>query len=156
MSPGRLTIGLTLMGFGVLALLASTGAVDLGATLASWWSVPLIVLAGADIATTRAIRVPTIILGLGGLVLLGATTGVFGGKAVGLLGPIVLIALGVAVMAGWSASARVVSSVTKSAEVGADPPAPEQALAHTTRRPPQIGFPVRLIRACYPPPSSHL
>ncbi len=96
------------MGFGVLALLASTGAVDLGETVTSWWPVPLIVLAGADIATTRAIRVPTIILGLGGLVLLGATTGVFGGKAVGLLGPIVLIALGVAVIAGWSARRTVV------------------------------------------------
>ena len=102
MSPGRLVLGLVLVAIGVVAVLDGADVLTGTEVVGDWWPVALVAL-----GTTQAVADRRLGWGSGavlvlGLVLLGGTTGLFGGDGLSLVGPVLLIVLGLAVIAGWS------------------------------------------------------
>lgn len=101
MNPGRAVIGTLLVGLGSVFLLDTAGVLDAGRTLGDWWPLIVILLGAFQIASERRVGlVPAALVG-GGLLLLGGTTGLFGGFNWGIVWPIALIAAGAGLLLGW-------------------------------------------------------
>lgn len=98
-SPGRILIGLALIGLGVVFLLDRAGNIEAGEILGDWWPVAIIAVGLVQLAERpRSIVGPAIVIGAGVLVLL-FTTDVLQGDAWSLVWPLVLIAIGLVIIA---------------------------------------------------------
>ncbi|MCB2222977.1 MAG: cell wall-active antibiotics response protein [Actinobacteria bacterium] len=101
MNAGRAFVGAVLVGIGALFLLDGAGALDAGRALADWWPLGIVLLGAFQIASERRVGPVTGVLVVGGLLLLGGTTGLFGAVDWGIVWPILLITAGGALLLGW-------------------------------------------------------
>jgi hypothetical protein len=101
MNAGRAVVGSILVGVGAVFLLDAAGALEAGPTLARWWPAAVVLLGAFQIASERRVGPVSGILLTGGLLLLGATTGVFGSVDWGLVWPAILILAGAGLLFGW-------------------------------------------------------
>ena len=98
MNAGRGVVGSILVAVGAVFLADAAGA---GPTLADWWPVAVVLLGAFQIASERRVGPVSGVLLIGGMLLLGATTGVFGSVDWGLVWPITLILAGAGLLFGW-------------------------------------------------------
>jgi hypothetical protein len=97
--PGRVLIGLALIGLGVVFLLDRAGTVDAGDVIGDWWPVIIVALGLVQLAERPPSLVgPAIVVGAGALLLL-FTTDVLQESAWNFVWPVVLIAIGVLIIA---------------------------------------------------------
>jgi len=101
MNAGRGVVGTLLIGVGAVFLLDASGTLDAGATLGDWWPLGIVMLGAFQIASERSVGPVSGVLLVGGLALLGATTGVFGTVDWAIVWPVVLILAGAALLFGW-------------------------------------------------------
>ena len=101
MNAGRAVVGTLLVGLGSVFLLDTADVLDAGKTLGDWWPVAIVLLGAFQIASERRVGPVPAALVLGGLVLLGATTGLFGSVNWGVVWPIALITVGAGLLLGW-------------------------------------------------------
>jgi Cell wall-active antibiotics response 4TMS YvqF/Domain of unknown function (DUF5668) len=96
--PGRVLLGLALIGLGVVFLLDRAGTVDAGDLIGDWWPVAIIVLGLVQLAERPpSIVGPAIVMGAGAILLL-FTTDVLEDSAWNFVWPAVLIAIGVVIL----------------------------------------------------------
>ena len=101
MNAGRAVVGTLLVGLGSVFLLDTADLLDAGATLSDWWPLAIVLLGAFQVASERRVRLVPAVLVLGGLTLLGATTGLFGSVDWGIVWPVSLIAVGGGLLLGW-------------------------------------------------------
>lgn len=101
MNAGRAVIGTVLVGLGTVFLLDGGGVLDAGATLGDWWPMGVVLLGAFQIASERGVGPVSGALLVGGLALLGATTGLFGTVDWAIVWPVVLILAGAGLLLGW-------------------------------------------------------
>lgn len=95
MKPLRLWIGLVFLTLGAFGILDATGTIDAGQTIDKWWPVAIIGLGVVGMITDRRISLgPLLVVGVGSVLLVDQ----LGGMKEDLVGPVVLIAIGVAVL----------------------------------------------------------
>ncbi len=106
MRSGRLILGIALIAIGGLFLLDQADVIDAGETIREWWPAALIVLGLVQlIERPRHYLVPLLLVGLGAIFLLVSTEIVKDVSVGGLVGPTLLIAVGLAVLFGRSGMA---------------------------------------------------
>jgi predicted membrane protein len=99
MKPGRVLLGLALIGLGVLFLLDRAGTLEAGQVIGDWWPVIIIGLGLVQLAERpRSFLGPGIIIVIG-VVLLLFSTDVVEGSLWNYLWPVVLIVIGLAIIA---------------------------------------------------------
>ena len=101
MNAGRAVVGTLLVGLGSVFLLDTAGVLDAATTLGDWWPLAIVFLGAFQIASERRAGPLPLALVVGGLVVLGATTGLFGTVDWGIVWPIVLISMGLGLLLGW-------------------------------------------------------
>ena len=101
----RLLIGTIVLAFGVVFLLGAAGALNADQVIHDWWPVLLIATGLAQLAERPRSRVVPLILLCVGAVLLLFTTDVAKGDPGPYVGPIILIAIGLAILARWTTKA---------------------------------------------------
>jgi hypothetical protein len=101
MNAGRAVVGSILVAVGAVFLLDAAGAVEAGPVLAHWWPAAVVLLAAFQIASERRVGPVSGVLLAVGLLLLGATTGLFGSIDWGVVWPIALILAGAGLLFGW-------------------------------------------------------
>jgi len=101
MNAGRGVVGTVLIGVGAVFLLDASGVLDAGATLGDWWPLGIVMLGAFQIASERSVGPASGVLLVGGLALLGATTGLFGTIDWAIVWPVVLILAGAGLLFGW-------------------------------------------------------
>ncbi len=101
MNAGRAVVGTLLVGLGSVFLLDTAGVLDAGSTLRDWWPVAIVFLGAFQIASERKAGLLPVALVIGGMIVLGATTGLFGSVDWGIVWPIVLISAGAGLLLGW-------------------------------------------------------
>jgi predicted membrane protein len=96
--PGRIYVGLLLVGLGVIFLLDRAGTLEAGETLRQWWPAALIGLGLVQlIERPRSVLGPAIFV-IAGVVLLLFTLDLIQGSALAVIWPVALIALGLIVL----------------------------------------------------------
>ena len=106
MKAGRVVTGTGLIVLGALFLLDAAGMLDAGHLIGMWWPLLIIGAAAAHPFTERRAGPGAAAVALAGLLLLGATTGLLGGRAWAVVWPGLLILLGIGVVvAGRSGAA---------------------------------------------------
>jgi predicted membrane protein len=99
MRPGRVLVGLALIGLGTLFLLDRAGTLDAGEVIGDWWPVIIIALGLIQLAESpRSFLGPGIVIGVG-VVLLLFSTDVVEGNVWNYLWPVILIVVGLAIIA---------------------------------------------------------
>lgn len=101
MSPGRIAVGLALVGVGVVSLLSALDVVDGSDAIGSWWPIAIVLLGLSHAFARRKIGGAPGAITATGLVLLGVTTGVFGSDAWSVVWPAALIVTGLWVIVEW-------------------------------------------------------
>ena len=98
----RLLLGLLVLAFGIVFFLGAAGALNADRAVNHWWPVILIAIGGFQLAEhPRTRAVPLILIGAGiGLLLF--TTDVVHGDPGPYVGPIILIAIGLAIIGRWT------------------------------------------------------
>lgn len=94
MHTGRALMGITFVVLGVLFLLDQQGLLDAGAVIGDFWPVLLVVWAALELLSRPPRRISAGILGVLGIILLGITTGLFGGDVFAVVWSLAIIALG--------------------------------------------------------------
>ena len=98
----RLLLGLVALAFGVVFLLDAAGAVDGDRVVDRWWPVLLIAIGVFQLLERpRSRTLPLILIGAGATLLL-FTTDVAKGDPGPYVGPIILIAIGLAILGRWT------------------------------------------------------
>jgi hypothetical protein len=121
-SPGRLVVGLSLVGLGVVAILDGADVVGWQGVVGDWWPAAVIGLGLAQMVSDRRISWGSGgLVGLGVVLLLG-TTGALGGRGLSIVWPVLLILLGLAVIIGWSLRGTVVEEPSWSRVIVASAP----------------------------------
>lgn len=100
MNAGRALVGLTLVGIGLIFFLDAVDVLDAGETLGAWWPTAVVMLGVLQAFSERRLSPVAGALIGSGLLLLAATTGVFGSIDWGLIWPLALIAIGAGFL--WS------------------------------------------------------
>jgi len=100
-STGRVVVGAGFVVVGALLLADVAGFAEAGDILADWWPVLLIGLGVIQGLSGGEFRVTSTVLVIGGILLLGITTGLFGEDIGGVAWAMVLIAAGLWVLLGW-------------------------------------------------------
>jgi hypothetical protein len=95
MSPGRVVVGLGLIGTGVLLVLDSAGALDATDTIGNWWPLLLVILGLFQLVSNPRTWLGSGILVAVGVVLLGTRQDWLHGSAWSLLIAAVLIIIGI-------------------------------------------------------------
>jgi Cell wall-active antibiotics response 4TMS YvqF len=93
----RAWIGIVLLTLGAFGLLDVAGVLDAGVTIGRWWPVAVIGLGVAAIVAQRRVSVGPLVVTIVGVVLLASQQGWL---VPGLIAPLVLVAVGLAVMVG--------------------------------------------------------
>jgi hypothetical protein len=105
MKAGRTVAGTGLIVIGLLFLLDAAGTLDAGHLIGMWWPLLIVAIVAAHARNERRAGPGTVAAALVGLLLLGTTTGLLGGRAWSIVWPGLLILLGVGVVvAGRSGS----------------------------------------------------
>ena len=98
----RLLLGLVVLAFGVIFFLDAAGAIDGDRAIDRWWPVILVAIGVFQLAERPRSRVVPVILIGAGAVLLLFTTDAIEGDPGPYVGPIILIAIGVAIIGRWT------------------------------------------------------
>lgn len=101
MNAGRLLFGSILAALGVVFFLDSTGTVEAGHVIGSWWPVAIVALGLFHLAATRGPRTGSVVLVGVGLGLLAVTSGLFGSDAWRFVWPSALVLIGLWILFGW-------------------------------------------------------
>jgi len=101
LSAGRAVIGAALVAVGVLLLADVAGLAKAGGIIADWWPLLLVALGIVQASSGGGFGVVSTVLVVGGIVLLGVTTGLFGEDIGGAAWAVALIAAGGWVLMGW-------------------------------------------------------
>lgn len=100
MRYGRVFLGLVLLVLGGVLLADAADWVDAGTIIARWWPTALLALGVLQLLDRpRPVVAPAILIGLG-LLLLGSTTGVLDASAWQLVGPVIVVVVGLLVLFG--------------------------------------------------------
>jgi predicted membrane protein len=102
MNPGRLLVGVVLVALGVLFLLDRLGVAQAGPLIDSFWPLVIIFAGVLQMAVTRSVHVGAAIVVLVGLILLASSLHLLPANAGQLFWPLVLIAVGLIVLAGYA------------------------------------------------------
>ena len=102
MDMTRPLLGLVVLAFGVIFFLDAAGAVNGDRVVDRWWPVILIAIGVFQLAERpRSLVMPAILIGAGAVLLLFTTDAVEGDPGP-YVGPIILIAIGVAILGRWT------------------------------------------------------
>lgn len=100
MRYGRVFLGLLLLVLGGVLLADAADWLDAGTVIARWWPTALLALGALQLLDRpRPVVAPAILIGLG-LLLLGSTTGVLDASAWQIVGPVLVVAVGLLVLFG--------------------------------------------------------
>lgn len=105
-SAGRTLVGVALVTIGALYLLDVAGVVKAGGFIARWWPVLLVALGLLQAYGERRFGAVAWVLIGAGLLLLAVTTGLFGRRAWAITWPILVVAAGAWLIAGWGRGRR--------------------------------------------------
>ncbi len=99
-SPGRVVIGIALVGLGAVFLMDAAGWLDGGETISRWWPLGLVAVGTAQILADRSNWLgPGFLIAIG-LVLLGQRTDILGDDVWTFVWPLGLIAVGAWILLG--------------------------------------------------------
>jgi len=100
-SAGRAVVGAALVVVGALLLADVAGLAEAEGIIADWWPLLLVALGLVQASSGSGFGVVSTVLIVGGILLLGVTTDLFGDDIGGVVWAVVLVAAGAWVLLGW-------------------------------------------------------